>query len=468
MNSPHQGFVRSNINQFAFVYRLVDILIINGCLLGCCYFYLNSFDYNYLIIGLLSSLSYSFLAETFVLYRSWRAGSLNEMLFYVAISWCLSAIVILAALFFLKESEDYSRVTIGLWFLSSLTILCTWRVSFRFFLHHVRRNGRNSRAVGIIGLTPKGMALAEQIAKHPETGFKLVAIFDARPLERLDKRYQSLYAGGIEEGVELARNGELETLFVALPMHATERIKEVLEVLGDTTANVHLIPDMFIYQLVYSRLGLVGQMQTISVYENPMKGAYGLIKRFEDLLLASVILLFIALPMLGIAIGVKLTSPGPVLFKQDRYGVDGKKIKVWKFRSMRTMDNGNIVKQATKGDARITPFGAFLRRTSLDELPQFFNVLQGSMSVVGPRPHAVSHNEEYRRKVRYYMLRHKIKPGITGWAQVNGWRGETDTDEKMAMRIQFDIDYIQNWSLWMDFKIVIYTFFKGFVGKNVY
>lgn len=215
-------------------------------------------------------------------------------------------------------------------------------------------------------------------------------------------------------------------------------------------------------------MGHVGEVQTISIYDSPMRGGYSIMKRMEDVFLSLTILGIIAIPMLCIALGIKITSPGPVLFKQDRYGMDGKKIKVWKFRSMRVMDNGEVVKQATKGDPRITPFGAFLRRTSLDELPQFFNVLQGTMSVVGPRPHAVSHNEEYRKKVAYYMLRHKMKPGITGWAQVNGWRGETDTVEKMEMRIKYDLEYIRNWSIWMDFKIVIFTLFKGFVGKNVY
>ncbi|MCG6438119.1 exopolysaccharide biosynthesis glycosyltransferase VpsL, partial [Vibrio parahaemolyticus] len=145
--------------------------------------------------------------------------------------------------------------------------------------------------------------------------------------------------------------------------------------------------------------------------------------------------------LLAIAIGVKLSSPGPIIFKQNRYGLDGKPIQVWKFRSMRVMDNGSHVQQATKGDPRVTRFGAFIRRTSLDELPQFFNVLQGSMSIVGPRPHAVAHNEQYRTIVNRYMLRHKVKPGITGWAQINGWRGETDTLDKMEKRVQFDLDY---------------------------
>jgi putative colanic acid biosynthesis UDP-glucose lipid carrier transferase len=172
--------------------------------------------------------------------------------------------------------------------------------------------------------------------------------------------------------------------------------------------------------------------------------------------------------MLMIAAAVKFTSRGPIIFKQVRYGLDGKKIFVWKFRSMSTMDNGAKVVQATKGDARITKVGAFIRRTSLDELPQFINVLQGRMSVVGPRPHAVAHNEEYRKLIPYYMLRHKVKPGITGWAQINGFRGETDTLDKMEGRIDHDLDYIRNWSLLMDIKIIFLTVFKGFVGGQVH
>jgi len=231
---------------------------------------------------------------------------------------------------------------------------------------------------------------------------------------------------------------------------------------------VHLIPDFFIYNLLHARIGQVGDIQTVSVYDTPMRGGWSFLKRLEDLVLASLILVVIAIPMLFIAIGVKLTSPGPVFFKQNRYGLDGRKISVLKFRSMRVTENGSKVTQATRNDSRITPFGAFLRSTSLDELPQFLNVLGGSMSVVGPRPHAVAHNEEYRKRVAFYMLRHKMKPGITGWAQVNGWRGETDTLDKMQKRIDFDLEYIRNWSLWMDFKILLATLTKGFVNKNAY
>jgi putative colanic acid biosynthesis UDP-glucose lipid carrier transferase len=383
-------------------------------------------------------------------------------------SWALTLFPVFMFIFFIKESEAFSRVVLALWIVSTVIGLCTWRLIFRQVLYSLRRKGLNTRSIGVIGLTDRGLSLVKDIEHHPETGYKLTAIFDERTVDRIDPAYAHYYKGGLEEGVKMAQQGEIEILFIALPMSANVRIDGILKVLGDSTIDVHIIPDMFTYNLLHARMGLVGSTQTISVYDSPMKGGSSLLKRMEDIVLAGIILCIIVIPMLIIAIAVKLTSKGPVIFKQNRYGMDGKKIKIWKFRSMTTQDNGDVVKQATKGDARITPLGAFLRRTSLDELPQFFNVLQGDMSVVGPRPHAVSHNELYRKKITYYMLRHKMKPGITGWAQVSGWRGETDTDEKMEMRIKYDLHYIRNWSLWFDFKIVVFTVLRGFVGKNVY
>lgn len=462
------GFIRNNLNQFAFLYRLIDIFIIQICLIAASYLYLEKFDVKYFVLGLVSNMAYLFFAELFVLYRSWRNGSFKEMVFYTVCSWALTLFPLFIFLFFTKQTEYFSRVVLGLWMVSTAILLCTWRGVFRQFLISIRRKGYNTRSVGIIGLTKRGIDLANEIINYPESGYKLTAVFDERDPVRLDHKYIDRLAGGIAEGVKMAQQGKLEILFVALPLTNKERIENILKALGDTTVDVHIVPDVFTFNLLHSRMGHVGEVQTISVYDSPMRGGYSIMKRMEDVFLSLSILAVIAIPMLLIAIGIKITSPGPVLFKQDRYGMDGKKIKVWKFRSMRVMDNGEVVKQATKGDPRITPFGAFLRRTSLDELPQFFNVLQGTMSVVGPRPHAVSHNEEYRKKVAYYMLRHKMKPGITGWAQVNGWRGETDTVEKMEMRIKYDLEYIRNWSIWMDFKIVIFTIFRGFVGKNVY
>ncbi|ENH1714789.1 exopolysaccharide biosynthesis polyprenyl glycosylphosphotransferase, partial [Escherichia coli] len=191
-------------------------------------------------------------------------------------------------------------------------------------------------------------------------------------------------------------------------------------------------------------------------------------KRIEDIIVSMLILILISPVLCVIAVTVKLTSKGPVIFRQTRYGMDGKPIKVWKFRSMTVMENDNVVTQATKNDVRVTKVGRFLRRTSLDELPQFFNVLLGGMSIVGPRPHAVAHNEQYRILIDGYMLRHKVKPGITGWAQINGWRGETDTLEKMQKRVEYDLEYIREWSVWLDLKIIFLTVFKGFISKTAY
>ena len=222
------------------------------------------------------------------------------------------------------------------------------------------------------------------------------------------------------------------------------------------------------FELLHARSESINGLASISIFDSPMDGASRVVKRVEDIVLSSLILLMIALPLVLIAIAIKLTSPGPVLFRQRRYGLDGRPIMVWKFRSMSVQENGDNVRQATRNDARITPLGAFLRRTSLDELPQFFNVLRGDMSIVGPRPHAVAHNEQYRKQVSGYMLRHKVKPGITGWAQINGWRGETDTLDKMQKRVEFDLEYIEHWSIWLDIKIILLTLFKGFLNKNAF
>jgi putative colanic acid biosynthesis UDP-glucose lipid carrier transferase len=212
----------------------------------------------------------------------------------------------------------------------------------------------------------------------------------------------------------------------------------------------------------------VGDLPVVSISETPFYGVDGFVKRMEDIILAGSLIMLFAIPMIFIAIGVKLSSPGPLFFKQRRYGLRGDQIEVWKFRTMSVLEDGDKVVQAKKNDPRVTRFGAFLRRTSLDELPQLINVLHGTMSMVGPRPHAVAHNEQYRKQIDRYMLRHKVKPGITGLAQVNGWRGETETLDKMQKRIEFDLAYIQNWSLWLDIKIIFQTMFVVFSDKHAY
>lgn len=462
------GMIQNNINTFALFYRMVDIVSIQLSLFISIAIYNATYSLQYFIMSLLGSFTYILAAEAFTLYRSWRAGFFNQIVFYTFISWGIAATSVLLYLFFSKTSVDYSRVTIAIWFAITFLGLIGWRYAFAAFLENVRSKGYNTRKIAIIGLTSSGQRLAQQILEHPETGFRLAAIYDDRTPDRIEKTYHNYLDGSVAAGVDKAKNNEFDAVYIALPITAEKRIKDILVLLGNTTANVQLVPDLFIYSLMKASMSHVGDIQTISVYDNPMRGTSAALKRIEDIILSLGILTIIAIPMLVIAAMIKFTSRGPVLFKQDRYGLDGKKIKVWKFRSMTVTENADKVVQATKGDARITPLGSFLRRTSLDELPQFFNALKGDMSVVGPRPHAVAHNETYRNQVDYYMLRHKVKPGITGWAQVNGWRGETDTIDKMEMRIQFDLEYIRNWSLWLDCKIVLFTVFRSFNDKNAY
>jgi putative colanic acid biosynthesis UDP-glucose lipid carrier transferase len=305
----------------------------------------------------------------------------------------------------------------------------------------------------------------------PWMGYRVVGYYDDRqgsedPTRRLNSTDTTI-RGGFEQLYADAREGRIDIVFITLPMRAELRTHSLIARLADTTVSVYLIPDVFNFDLLHSRLTCLQGIPALSIYDSPMVDN-GWAKRMEDIILGSGLLLALALPMLIIALGVKLSSPGPVFFKQTRYGMRGERIKVWKFRSMTVCEDGDDVPQARKQDPRVTPFGAFLRRTSLDELPQLFNVLSGSMSLVGPRPHAVSHNEFYRSQIKGYMLRHKVKPGITGLAQINGFRGETETLDKMSGRIAYDLEYIRNWSLLMDIKILWMTVFKGFVGQHAY
>jgi len=264
------------------------------------------------------------------------------------------------------------------------------------------------------------------------------------------------------------RERGVHEIYVTLPMGSQPRIVELLQQAQGTTASVYFVPDVFGISIIQGRLKDLNGVPVVGICETPFTGTNELVKRLSDLVLASLVLLLIAPLMALIGLGVKLSSPGPVIFSQRRNGLAGEEIVVYKFRSMRALDDGDIVRQATKDDPRVTPLGTILRRTSLDELPQFINVLQGRMSIVGPRPHAVAHNEQYRQLITAYMVRHKVKPGITGWAQIHGHRGETDTIEKMQARVEYDLEYLRNWSLGLDLQIIARTVKVVFFDRNAY
>ncbi len=316
----------------------------------------------------------------------------------------------------------------------------------------------------IVGMNEQGTALADRISETPFSRIDLVGFFDDRDAKRLAGDGRFALKGRIGELAQFVKEHRVQLIYLSLPMASQPRILHILDELKDTTASIYFVPDMFVTDLIQGRSSSVCGMPVISVCETPFTGFNGVVKRVSDVILALLILLLISPILLVIALGVKLTSPGPVIFKQRRYGLDGEEILVYKFRSMTVCEDGGTIQQAQKNDRRITPLGAFLRKSSLDELPQFINVLQGRMSIVGPRPHAVAHNEMYRKLIKGYMIRHKVKPGITGWAQVNGYRGETETLDKMQARIDYDLDYLRNWSLGLDLLIIART--VGVVFKD--
>lgn len=437
-------------------------------LLVACFLYGTHFDKDYALLLLANAVVFSYFAEALSLYKMWRTNKFSQMLMQVVFILCLSFICLVVVFFLLKSGASYSRVVVGSWFLGAAFLMVSWRAVVRQIQFYRYSKGLNVQNAAVVGLTELGVETALELMKTREFGLKFVGFYDDRAAERLNLDWVSYLRGGVELAVESAKRGEIDRLYICLPLHANDRISQIITQLGDTTLDVFLVPDIFLMRMMQGRLGSLGNVDTISVFESPQLGLQTYVKRTFDIAFSCLVILALAPLYILLAVAVKLTSPGPVFFVQDRYGLDGRKIGVFKFRSMRVLENKSEVVQATKDDPRVTPIGRFLRRSSLDELPQFFNVLLGDMSVVGPRPHAVSHNEYYRQQVSFYMLRHKVKPGITGWAQVNGWRGETDTLDKMAKRVEYDLHYIRHWSLWWDVKIILKTILSGFGGKNAY
>jgi putative colanic acid biosynthesis UDP-glucose lipid carrier transferase len=318
------------------------------------------------------------------------------------------------------------------------------------------------------GMNSAGLELARRLKSDIYSNVRVLGFLDDRACERLEGTSEYPVLARIDELPALVKRNRVDLVYVALPMVSGPRLQRLLDALRDTTASVYFVPDMFVTELIQGRVDSVSGMPVLGVCDSPFSGASGLIKRASDIVFSAAILVLIAPLLAVLALRVKLSSPGPVIFRQRRYGLDGEEIVVYKFRSMTVAEDGDAIRQCTKHDARLTPFGAFMRRSSLDELPQFINVLQGRMSIVGPRPHAVAHNELYRKLIKGYMQRHKVRPGLTGWAQVNGLRGETATLERMQARIDHDLDYLRNWSLRLDLYIMAKTAWVLLKGENAH
>lgn len=391
-------------------------------------------------------------------YVRWRTTRLSSILFRLIGVWIIVALLATSIIYLAEASVRYSRLWLGMTLLFSLGFAAGFRVLVMLLLKHARLSGKNLRGVFLVGPSQNLLKVARGMRKMPGEGFSIAGV--QRVKDTPDPAFYDCLARRV------AASGARE-VWLCLPLEMGGTVREVMYALRHQMAEVRFIPEFQDMRLLNHQISQVAGHFAIDLSVTSMGETSRFLKRVEDLVLGTLFLL-VSLPVCAvIALVLKMQSPGPVLFKQYRMGSNGRHFKVYKFRSMEVhTEAGGTVTQARQGDPRVTKFGAFLRRTSLDELPQFYNVLQGRMSIVGPRPHALAHNEHYKDMVESYMKRHKVKPGITGWAQVNGLRGPTADVEKMRMRVEHDLWYIDNWSLWLDLRIIALTVIKGFCHPN--
>ena len=422
-----------------------------------------------LLVGVLLT---AVLFSRFGVYRPWRGGSVLEEIGRITLAWWFVAVVMVIIAFFAQMGADYSRLWGAGWFALGWLLLLTSRLLLRSLLIALRVRGRNIRHVLVVGSEGLGVAVATRLLSAPWTGLRVAAVFGETPeeLRNLQRDGSPVETRPGIDGIRpfIDRQG-IDQVWLALPLSEEKKIRAIYDELRQTTVDVRLVPEVSGLRLLQRSITDVAGLPVVDLSYSPMNGGNEWVKLAEDQGLALVILILLSPLLLGIAVAVKLSSPGPVLFRQKRHGLGGGEIEVYKFRTMvhRQQADGEAV-QAQADDPRVTRLGAFLRRTSLDELPQLINVLQGRMSLVGPRPHPVWLNDRHMSQIDAYAQRHKVKPGITGWAQVNGYRGETDTLEKMQKRVEYDLYYIENWSVRFDLKILAMTALRGFVHKNAY
>lgn len=400
---------------------------------------------------------------------SYLARSIGAMARHILLSWATVFGLLFAFGYISGYLEYFNRDLLIVWCWLAPSCQLTGHLVLRLAAPLIiELQGEHRRAV-VAGMNEQSLELVRRLGDDPYSRVRIVGFFDDRGDERVNQQHEFPLLGKISQLPAFARDNHIEVIYVSLPMASQPRIVSLLDGLHDTTASIYFVPDVFVTDLIQGRVDSVSGMPVVAVCETPFTGMTGVLKRASDLVLATMILILISPLLLLTAVSVKLSSPGPVIFRQRRYGLEGQEIVVYKFRTMTVSEDGPIVQQAKKEDPRITPLGRWLRRLSIDELPQFFNVLQGRMSIVGPRPHAVAHNELYRNLIKGYMLRHKVKPGITGWAQVNGLRGETESVETMKARIDYDLQYLQNWSLRFDLYIIVKTIWMVlFRHQNAY
>ncbi len=439
----------------AFFKHLFDPFIIWSTLILTAWIYGEDFTSYYLVLVIITFFISTYIYERILIYRNWRRGRLLAYMRDTVFGWLIIVTILVFLGYATKFQNQFSEKVLLTWFIVTPLILIISHITVRSIIANWYTKGK-LRSTIVIGANETSLEFIKHVADLPFLLINYHGFFDERDNSRIAGDFGP-HLGGLTDVIPYIHKHNVEMIFISLPMSSQPRIQKLMDELPDTTTSIYFLPDIYIFDLMQARFDYVGDIPVVAMNESPFVGIDGVVKNASDFILALVILILLLPFMLCIALAVKVTSPGPIIFKQRRYGLNGEEIVVYKFRSMTVAEDGPNVVQAKKNDQRFTKIGAFLRRTSLDELPQFINVLQGRMSIVGPRPHAVAHNELYRKLIKGYMLRHKAKPGITGWAQVNGWRGETEELDKMKGRIEHDLYYLKNWSIWLDLCIILRT-----------
>ena len=371
--------------------------------------------------------------------------------------WSMLLIALAVIAYTTGYAPHYPGTVLGVWAVTTPIVLVLATLALQQLARSVLCRPQNARNIVFVGFNKTSLHLAKRLKRHPELCMNVQGFFDDRSLQRLHVPEDIELRGSLTELPAFVRQHAVEAIFICLPLRHIRRVKDLLDDLGDTTASLYYVPDVLLAGNYATQTREMFGVPVIAMRESPFYGTRLAIKRIMDVAIASVALVILSPVFLAIALAIKFTSSGPILFRQRRYGLDGREIVIYKFRTMYVTEDKGWMDQARKDDPRVTPLGRHLRRWSLDEFPQLINVLQGRMSLVGPRPHAVAHNEEYRRLIRGYMARHKVPPGITGLAQIKGFRGETRKLQDMQGRVHWDLKYMSDWSLLLDLKILLMT-----------
>lgn len=467
-----QSAIGKNSSQLELSLRLIDVLAIEVASQLASYLHFSvplaeSTPIHTGLVFFCCALAF-LLFPQFGLYNSWRGRSMVAMFGRIAASWALVLLIALFFSFLIHHVGLVSRLWVFYWYAIGIALLILSRIMVYSILHYLRKKGWNSKRVVIVGYGQTGQEMHRRAVQQDWLGYEVKAVHADTEEENNLIHPAIRKIDTLEEIHDYVLTNRVSEIWLTLPISASAKLQQLQYLLRNELVDIRWIPDTLSMQILSSTVVNFLGLPAVDLNRPNLSGLNGMVKDLFDKIFALLMLILMAPLFLAIATGIKYSSPGPVFFRQPRHGLNGKKFDVYKFRTMKLHREDGTVTQATQDDPRITPFGHFLRRTSLDELPQFFNVLIGDMSVVGPRPHALQHNDFYKNQVETYMLRHRVKPGITGWAQIHGYRGETDTLDKMAKRVQFDLYYIRHWSLWMDLRIIIWTAFRGWTGNNAY